>query len=200
VYGVPVQKLFSMYLDIEAAEPLHSVMELPETHTTSFDGFTRKTIPFPIHYTSTVRPDGEPISNITQAWGEVPGPLLEHLKQPHFRYGFIGTSDYTMSPLIPPGSVVQLADCTRVAKPSAYRTELERPVYFLESRAGCVCSWCEVIEGRLYSIPHPLSPCRPRSFALSEVDIIGRVTGVALRFERAPDRVELPACERATAG
>jgi transcriptional regulator with XRE-family HTH domain len=201
VYGVPVQKLFSMYLDLEKAEPLHAAMALPQTHIASFDGYARKTIPFPVQFNSTARnSESESLSNIAQAWGEVPVPLLEHLKQPRSRYGFIGLSDFTMSPLIPPGSVVRLAECHKVAKPLAYRTELERPVYFLESRAGYVCSWCEVGDGRLFSIPHPLSPCRPKSFAISEVDVIGRVTGVALRFESHLDRTDFANCERATAG
>src|SRR5262245_13651565 len=201
VYGVPIQKLFSMYLNVEAAEPLHTAMSLPETHITAFDGYARKTIPFPVHFTSTSRTsESESLASITQAWGEVPAPLLEHLKQPQARYGFIGLSDYTMSPLIPPGSVVRLADCCKVAKPVPYRTELERPVYFLESRAGYVCSWCEVSDGKLFSIPHPLSPCRPKTFCISEVDVIGRVTGVALRLENLPERVDFTGCERVSAG
>jgi len=200
VYGVPVQKLFSMYLDLEQAGPLHTAMALPQTHIASFDGYARKTIPFPVQFNTSARNSEESLSKIAQAWGEVPVPLLEHLRQPQSRYGFIGLADFTMSPLIPPGSVVRLKDCNKVAKPVPYRTELERPVYFLESRAGYVCSWCEVSDRRLYSIPHPLSPCRPKAFAISEVDVIGRVTGVALRFENSPDRSDFASCERATAG
>jgi hypothetical protein len=97
-------------------------------------------------------------------------------------YGFIGLSDHTMDPLIPAGSVVEIQACRKVAEPLAYRSEAERPVYFLESRAGYRCCWCSLHDGHLFSIPHPLSPCNPEVFAFpGEVEVVGQVTGVALR-------------------
>jgi transcriptional regulator with XRE-family HTH domain len=190
VYGISLQKLISLFLNLDAAEQLHTALGLQHTHMAAFDASTKKTIPFPAHLATTSRTADPAVGDsLTAAWGEVPVPLIQHLNMPQSRYGLIGLSDYTMYPLIPPGSVVQLEDCQKVAKPVPYRTELERPIYFLESREGYVCSWCEVSRGQLFSIPHPLSPCRPQAFPFpSEIDVIGRVTGVALRFEREAAR------------
>jgi len=212
VYGVPVQALLSAFLNLDAAQRLHIAMGLPNTHVASFDSAVPRTIPFPAHLSSTCRGAGTDVfSHLTQAWGEVPVPLLDHLKVPHASYGFIGLADYTMYPLIRPGSVVQLEYCDKVAKPEMYRTEFDRPIYFLQSRTGYLCSWCEMSGGNLFSIPHPLSPCRPQAFAFpSEIDVIGRVTGVALRLEGRQGKkaandgpLELACvgeCERANAG
>src|SRR5206468_3719220 len=117
------------------------------------------------------------LSNIIQAWGQAPVSVLEPLDMPKAVYGFIGLSDQTMDPLIPPGSVVQIEECRKIEEAMLYRTESDRPIYFLESRSGYLCSWCAMNGGRLFSIPHPLSPCRPQVFAFpSEVEVVGRVT------------------------
>jgi transcriptional regulator with XRE-family HTH domain len=191
IYGVSIQDLLSIYLDLEAAKRLHFSMQLSNTHLASFeDSSVKKAIPFPIHFHSASPDAGtDLLSHMVQVWGEVPASLLEHLNLPRFRYGFIGLSDYTMYPLIRPGSVVQIDDCRKVAKPAQYRTEFDRPIYFLESRSGYLCSWCEVSCGRLLSIPHPLSPCRTQVFSFpSQVEVIGRVTGVAVRLVREEGR------------
>jgi transcriptional regulator with XRE-family HTH domain len=108
---------------------------------------------------------------------------LEHLHEPGFRYGYIGLSDVTMSPLIRPGATVQIDTTQKVEPRAEYRNEYERPVYFLETREGYLCSWCEMASGRLLAIPHPLSPARTRTFAYpAEVDVVGRVTAVTSRI------------------
>jgi transcriptional regulator with XRE-family HTH domain len=195
VYGIAVQELFSVYFNPQEAGQLHACMPLPNTHLSSF-GAEREpnTIAFPAHPRSTSPAyQADVLSGLIQARGEAPVPLLEYFNRPKSRYAFIGLSDHTMSPLIPPGSVVQIEECSKIAKFLPYRTEWERPVYFLESRSGYLCSWCDVRDGQLLSIPHPLSPCRPQVFNFpSEVEVIGRVTGVALRCG-APDAADLGA-------
>src|SRR5688572_17263237 len=102
VYGISVEKLFYIYLHLDSAERLHASMALPKTHLASFET-AKKTIPFPAHLSATSpASETEVVNHITQAWGEVPAPLLEHLKVPQSRYGFIGLTDYTMHPLIRP--------------------------------------------------------------------------------------------------
>jgi hypothetical protein len=74
---------------------------------------------------------------------------------------------------------------------SEWRTEFDRPIYFVELRDGYACSWCEVRGSQLTLIPHPLSGCAIRQFAYpSEAEIVGQVTGVAMRLvppEASPD-------------
>ena len=91
--------------------------------------------------------------------------------------GYIGLNDFTMSPLVRPGSFV-LID-TKQTRPNTqrWRNEYERPIYFVELRNAYACGWCEVNQRQLLIIPHPLSPVAVRQFAHpKEAEIIGRVT------------------------
>jgi YD repeat-containing protein len=54
---------------------------------------------------------------------------------------------------------------------------------FVELRNGYACSWCEKKENLLLLMPHPLSPVRTRQLIHPrEGEIVGRVTGVAMRL------------------
>ncbi|HTA56581.1 MAG TPA: hypothetical protein VK805_00400 [Candidatus Baltobacteraceae bacterium] len=52
-----------------------------------------------------------------------------------------------------------------------------------ELRQGYACSWCEKKENLLVLVPHPLSPVKTRQLIHPrEGEIVGRVTGVAMRL------------------
>jgi len=58
----------------------------------------------------------------------------------------------------------------------------------LRKEKECVCGWCEIADSRLLLIAHPLSGCETRIFAFpGEAEIIGQVTGVAMRLVVTPD-------------
>jgi transcriptional regulator with XRE-family HTH domain len=127
------------------------------------------------------------LSRLVDIWGDVPVPVLRRLDLRRFLYGYIGTKDVTMSPLLPPGTFVQIdAKQTRVKQGSvkgAGQFQFARPIYFLDIRTGYACGWCEIKDGQLTLIPHPDSGQQTRTFRYpSEVDIVGRVTGVAMRI------------------
>jgi hypothetical protein len=64
-----------------------------------------------------------------------------------------------------------------------HHTMEDRPVYFVELRQGYACSWCEKKENLLVLVPHPLSPVKTRQLIHPrEGEIVGRVTGVAMRL------------------
>ena len=76
----------------------------------------------------------------------------------------------------PPGTQTKI-------KAGVSRRELDRPIYFIELRDGYACSWCELKGGQLRLVPHVNSPQEIRTFAHpTEAEIIGRVTGVAMRI------------------
>lgn len=141
-------------------------------------------------------PDAEPavqfentniLTRLVDIWGDVPVPVLRRLDLRRFLYGYIGTKDVTMSPLLPPGTFVQIdAKQTRVKQGSAKgasQYQFARPIYFLDLRTGYACGWCEIKDGQLTLIPHPDSGQQTRSFRYpAEVEIVGRVTGVAMRI------------------
>ena len=128
------------------------------------------------------------LTRLVDIWGDVPVPLLRRLDLRRSLYGYIGMKDLTMSPLLPPGTFVQIdAKQTRVKKGSnkkgAGNPQFARPIYFLDIRTGYACGWCEIKDGQLTLIPHPDSGEQTRTFRYpSEVDIVGRVTGVAMRI------------------
>jgi len=109
------------------------------------------------------------------------------------RYGMIGLEDWSMHPILPPGSLVTIDDSRRKIASSGWSDERERPIYFLEHRGGHACGWCAVTEGKLVLQPHPASEEPPRVFAYpSEVDVLGQVIGVAMRLAPGPPKRTRP--------
>lgn len=129
------------------------------------------------------------LARLVDIWGDVPVPLLRRLALRRSLYGYIGTKDRTMAPLLPPGTFVRIdAKQTHVkneaVKKEAGRSLYGRPIYFLDIRTGYACGWCQIENGVLTLIPHPDSGVKARTFRYpSEVDIVGRVTGIALGID-----------------
>lgn len=128
------------------------------------------------------------LTRIVDIWGDVPVPLLRHVDLRRYLYAYIGTTDRTMSPLLPPGTFLQIdAKQNRVQKGPWKKTgthvQFARPIYFLDIRTGYACGWCDIKDGILTLIPHPDSALPTRMFRYpGEVEIVGRVTGVAMRI------------------
>ncbi|HET7873598.1 MAG TPA: helix-turn-helix transcriptional regulator [Terriglobales bacterium] len=142
------------------------------------------------------------IVRMIEEWGVVPLQYLEELKKKQkYSYAYVGTEDLTMYPLLLPGSFVQVDQTRTKVEERKWRSELERPIYFIETRNGHVCCWCSLRRGELILQPHPLSPVPPRILKHPiEAEIIGQVVGVAMRLVEwyAPDEPELessPAAE-----
>jgi transcriptional regulator with XRE-family HTH domain len=104
---------------------------------------------------------------------------------PH-RRAIIGKRDRTLDPMIPPGSIVQIDTQKRAISPRKDWThEFQRPIYFLMTRDGYVCGWCELDKASewLTLVPHPLSPASSRRWKYrTEIENLGRVVCVAIRF------------------
>jgi transcriptional regulator with XRE-family HTH domain len=123
------------------------------------------------------------LTKLAQIWGDIPTELIRKLDTRHSLYAYIGQKDFTLYPLILPGSFVQIDPTQTKIRRSPARRELDRPIYFIELRDGYACGWCELKDGRLNIIPHLNSPQSIRSFIFpAEADIVGRVTGVAMRI------------------
>jgi transcriptional regulator with XRE-family HTH domain len=184
IYGISLSDLLTAYLELGAAGQLHVSMQHACTHPYSVDGVRKPHIvPKPMRVGSSGLSETGPIPAAADEWGSVSASVLDDFSGRRCRYAFIGLSDRTMYPLIRPGSFVQIEDCQKTAHSGEYQTEFDRPIYFIETHVGYICSWCEVGGGYLISIPHPLSPCRARQFAFPrEAEIIGQVTAVAARL------------------
>ena len=121
---------------------------------------------------------------------DIPLFLLQQADPRHSLYGYIGTEDHTLDPLIRPGSFVQIdSRQTKIAK-GAWLSEHNRPVYFTELRDNrYACSWCELDGSQLLLIPSPQSQMQIRHVRYpQDAEIVGRVTVITMRIAEAqPD-------------
>jgi transcriptional regulator with XRE-family HTH domain len=190
IYGLAISDLMSCYVDPESCLRHHLSMGLERTHLTTFDAVDPQTgIEFPVRFDPGFAAEKTNlVARMVEVWGEVPVGILQQLKLRTSRYGFIGLNDFTMYPLLRPGSFVQIDHRSRVLPPIFSRVEMDRPIYFIELRDGYLCSWCEVRDRRLIVVPHPMSGCQTREFAFpGDAEIVGRVTAVAARLVPLPD-------------
>ena len=118
-----------------------------------------------------------------EQWGTVPLAYLEQFVKVDFTYGYIGSEDLTMYPILPPGSFIQVDESRNKVLGGGWRSEYERPIYFVETRDGHTCCWCTLTGEEIILDPHPLSPVPPRVFLYpQEAEVIGQVVGVAVRL------------------
>ncbi|HTS26235.1 MAG TPA: helix-turn-helix transcriptional regulator [Bryobacteraceae bacterium] len=121
------------------------------------------------------------LSQLLRRWAKLPMAFLDGYDSRYHRYGLIGLEDWSMYPILNPGSLVLLDDRRRRIVSEGWTNELERPIYFLERRDGYECGWCTVAGDRLLVQPHPSSPAKVRVYAYpGDVDVIGQVVGVAM--------------------
>jgi transcriptional regulator with XRE-family HTH domain len=146
-----------------------------------------KKVTFPVRFDRGFRAEETNLlSRMVEVWGEVPISLIQHLDIRHGRYGYVGLQDYSMYPLLRPGSFVQIDPNLRKVHGRFWRTELDRPIYFIELRDGYACSWCELQGNELLLVPHSLSPWPTRRFPVESAEIVGQVTAVAMRIADQP--------------
>jgi transcriptional regulator with XRE-family HTH domain len=124
------------------------------------------------------------LSYLTQGWGKMPLHFLNDLDLSHYRYGIIGTEDWSMYPILQPGSVLAIDQNKRKIATDGWIDELDRPIYFLEHRAGYCCGWCSILGESIVVQPHPASQQPPILFESQDsVDVIGQVIGVAMKLQ-----------------
>src|ERR1700733_11299534 len=158
---------------------------VPRTHLLDQDGDAETpNISVPVEFKPEFRFEKTNLlARVVEKWDEVPVGLLQHLDLRKSMYGYIGLEDNTLYPLIRPGSLVQIDPGQRKISSAKWRTEFERPIYFIELRSGYICSWCQLEKGQLMVIPHPQSRQAVRHFDYpSQAEVVGRVTGVAMRI------------------
>src|ERR1700691_2090713 len=150
-------------------------------------GESEQTVTVPLRSREELRLDKTNLlSRLVEIWGEVPIRLIQHLDLRNGAYGFVGMDDRTMFPIIRPGSIVEIDQNQRKVVPSGWESEHDRPIYFVELRGEFLCSWCELRDGYLSAVPHPLSKCEVRRFAYPRgAEIVGRVISVTMRLVEA---------------
>jgi transcriptional regulator with XRE-family HTH domain len=124
------------------------------------------------------------LGHIAARWGRVTIAFLNSVEARRHRYGFIGLEDWSMYPLVRPGSLVLIDETRRRVASSGWTHEYDRPIYFLEHRQGYLCAWCSLADGRLLVQPHPASHYPARAYIYpTQIEVIGQVVAVATALE-----------------
>jgi transcriptional regulator with XRE-family HTH domain len=186
IYGLDLHDVLSKYGVNANRTHSYETRFLPEaTRTLSAEvhGSMEK-VTLPVRLDPTFRLETTQLINrVVALWGEIPMAFLLHANPRKHTYGYVGSTDRTMFPLLRPGSLVMIDPERRRIQQNGWKNEFERPIYFVELREGYRCGWCQVDGSRLTLIPHPISSLPVQSFSLaSEVDVLGQVVGVAMRL------------------
>ena len=186
IYHIKFADLLLLYgVDLEKISRQRMLMPPKQTHPVPIEVFDEeKTAVFPVRFDQGFNLGRTNLlSRMVEIWGEVPIGLIRYLDFRNSLYGYIGLEDFTLYPLLRPGSFVQVDQRVKRVESTKGASEYERPIYFLEFRGGYACSWCELQGSRLILLPHPLSPGTVRQYEFPrEISVVGRVTGVAMRI------------------
>jgi transcriptional regulator with XRE-family HTH domain len=178
IYSIPTDQLIrSFYLENEQSLILAQLSSPNETLLLA-EG-TEKSQTTPLRR-DTPLPDRSP-GETTQL------PTENGTALGRYRRAIIGKLDLTLDPMIPAGSIVRIDTSKReISQKKDWTHEFQRPIYFLITREGYVCGWCELDRASdwLTLIPHPLSAASSRRWKYrTEIENLGRVIAVAIRSE-----------------
>ena len=186
VYKKSIEEMLSVYgINVGKMERHRQVARQTGTHLfTAEVGDPSRPVRFPVRFDPGFQPERTIfLSRMIELWGEIPAGLLTRLDLKKYRYGFIGLEDRMMVPLLRPGTIVQVDDTRRRVVNSGWLTEYDRPIYFLELRYSYECCWCFQQGRDVTLVPHPLSPCGPRTIRVpDDGEVLGQVVGVAMRI------------------
>ncbi|HEX4228316.1 MAG TPA: helix-turn-helix transcriptional regulator [Bryobacteraceae bacterium] len=190
IYRLDFKTVLSWYgVDLGQLPSDAATVPVNQTHSIGFEAHEVPQESFPL--------DLDPSLDLTrtsflsrhlQRWGPLVPELLAGFDLRQQRYGFIGTADWSMYPILPPGSFVQIDESKRKIAANGWIDEFERPIYFIEHRAGFRCCWVSEIEDILIAHSHTASQTPPEIYRVSEVDVIGQVIGVAMRLDQGKRR------------
>jgi len=123
------------------------------------------------------------LGRMVEQWGLVPLAYLAQFTSNKYTYGYVGSEDFTMYPLLPPGTFLQVDESKNKVAQGMWRSEYERPIYFVETRDGYTCCWCTMKGENIVLQPHPLSPVPVRILRHPQhAEVIGQVIGIAFRL------------------
>jgi len=184
IYRQDLRDLLALYqIEVDRLTDDLCFAPAPKTHLIESFGITRSVnVPFiPDSEFDLTRTQN--LRRLVKVWGAVPFAFLTQMAEAEFTYGFIGTEDLTMYPLLLPGAFVQIDESKHKVSEGPWRTERDRPIYFLETRTGYACGWCQVQGDQLILQPHPVSAQPVKVFRFpQEIDVIGQVVGVAMQI------------------
>jgi transcriptional regulator with XRE-family HTH domain len=159
----------------------------PNTHPVGFDIRNTKSVRAPLSLDPGVDLGKTCyLSRMINKWGPLPLDVFQDDAIERRRIGFVGTEDWSMYPLLRPGSLLLLGDVQKIQN-GGWKTEWERPIYFFEHRDAFLVGWASLDRDRLIVLPHHSSNLPPKVFLYpQEIDVLGEVKGVAMLLDRVP--------------
>ena len=186
IYKCSYLKIMEFFgINILDAAREQSLVSLPRTHLIGSNlELPGQTIVLPVELRRNVElAKTNLVSRMFETWGGIPIALLQQMDLRRCLCGYIGLEDYTLYPLVRPGSFVEIDERQNKVKAGSWQNEFDRPIYFVELRNGYACSWCELDGNQLMLVPCPQSRGQVRQLRYpTEVDIVGRVTAVTMRI------------------
>ena len=185
VYRRDIRELLEWYgVDVNGVASDLGVIEPPKTHTSDVL-VSGTTLNVPVRMDPAFDPRRTAnLGRMIERWGTVPAAFLSQFASGRYSYGYIGSEDLTMYPLLLPGSFLQIDESLTTVVEGKWRSEYERPIYFVETREGHVCCWCSLRGDEIILQPHPLSSVAPRVLRHPQnAEVLGQVVGVAMRLE-----------------
>jgi len=186
IYGVDYLELLSKYgVRPDSVHHYRRMLQQKRTHPVSRDLCNvETTLTLPMKLDPRFRWEATQFVNrMVAVWGEIPASLLTNFNPRQHILGFVGLEDNTMYPLLRPGAFVLVDGEKRKVIDGEWANEHERPIYFIELRVGYRCAWCQITDGMLTLVPHPLSGVRVETFNFpDDAEIVGQVVGIAMRL------------------
>lgn len=195
IYRLDFQEVLEWYgISLGALPSDTAVVDVPQTHLLPTHDNPGSEVLLPLALDPGLDPRRTTyLTRMIQRWGKLPLLFLESLKVKEQRYALIGTEDWFMYPLLQPGTFVSIDDTQRKIANSGWNNEFERPIYFFEHRQGFACGWASLDGERLILMPHSLSRCSPQVYNYpNDIDLVGQVSGIAMRLDQARRRRTRP--------
>jgi transcriptional regulator with XRE-family HTH domain len=201
IYRRDLRELMSWYgVDLNNISADLGLISPPKSHTSeALNGISAVQVPVRMDPGFDERRTSN-LGRMVEQWGLVPIAYLAQFAHSEFTYGYVGTQDFTMYPILPPGSFIQVDESRNRVVEGSWRSEYERPIYFVETREGHTCCWCSMRREEIILQPHPLSPVPVRILKHpQEAEVLGQVVGVAMKLtewhalDSVPNSKGLPA-------
>jgi len=184
IYRRDLRELLSWYgVDLSNMAADLSVVSPPKSHVSdALSGLSSVQVPLHMDPGFDDRRT-QNLGRMVERWGLIPVAYLAQFANSNFTYGYVGNQDFTMFPILPPGSFVQVDETRDRVVEGSWRSEYERPIYFVETRDGYTCCWCSMRREEIILQPHPLSPVPVRIMKHpQDAEVLGQVVGVAMKL------------------
>lgn len=186
IYGLEFSAALRWYgIELQELPGDSARLALKHTNLVGFKSSNHDAVEFPAEFSGDfdLRQTSYLARHIRR-WGKLPIELLNTADLRRHRYGFIGTEDWSMYPILWPGSFVQIDETRRRLSREGWTHEQERPIYFVEHRHGYICGWCTDDAGLLIVQPHSSSHAAPQIFRYpGDAEIVGQVVAIAMRLD-----------------